>query len=47
MKPVRTDRRGRYSYVLPKRRGTWYWIVRVKGDARYRGNAFAYQTNVF
>lgn len=44
---VRTDRRGRYSYVLPKRRGTWYWIVRVTGDDRYRGNAFAYQTNVF
>ena len=47
VKRVRTDRRGRYSYVLPKRRGTWYWILRVTGDARYRGNAFAYQTNVF
>jgi hypothetical protein len=47
VKRLRTDRRGRYSYVLPKRRGTWYWILRVTGDARYRGNAFAYQTNVF
>jgi hypothetical protein len=47
VRTLRTDRRGRYSYVLPKRRGTWYWILRVRGDARYRGNAFAYQTNVF
>ncbi|MFM6850137.1 MAG: hypothetical protein ACKOVB_13665 [Terrabacter sp.] len=47
VKRVRTDKRGRYSYVLPKRRGTWYWILRVPGDASYRGNAFAYQTNVF
>lgn len=47
VRTVRTDGRGRYSYVLPKRRGTWYWILRVKGDASYRGNAFAYQTNVF
>ena len=47
VKALRTDRRGRYSYVLPKRRGTWYWIVRVKGDSRFRGNAFAYETNVF
>ncbi|KRE97516.1 hypothetical protein ASG76_02030 [Nocardioides sp. Soil774] len=47
VRTVRTDGRGRYSYVLPKQRGTWYWILRVKGDASYRGNAFAYQTNVF
>lgn len=47
VKAVRTDRRGRYSFVLPKRRGTWYWIVRAKGGGGYLGNAFAYETNVF
>ena len=47
VRAVRTDRRGRYSFVLPKRRGTWYWIVRVKGGGGYLGNAFAYETNVF
>lgn len=47
VRAVRTDRRGRYTYELPKRRGTWYWIIRVKGDARYRGNAFAYETTVY
>ena len=47
VRAVRTDRRGRYTYVLPKRRGTWYWIIRVKGDSRFRGNAFAYETTVY
>lgn len=44
---VRTDRRGRYSFRLPQRSGTWYWIISVRGDKRFRGAAFGYETSVF
>lgn len=44
---VRTDRRGRYSFRLPRRSGTWYWIISVRGDKRFRGAAFGYETSVF
>ena len=44
---IRTDRKGSYSYTLPKRRGTWYWLVSVKGDTRFRATSFTYETRVF
>lgn len=41
---IRTDRRGRYSVTLPRRKGTWYWSFRVKGDARYLPTRFEWKT---
>ena len=43
-KAIRTDRRGRYSITLPRRKGTWYWTVKVKGDARYLPTDFQWET---
>ncbi len=43
-KAIRTDRRGRYSVTLPRRKGTWYWSFRVKGDARYLPTRFEWKT---
>ena len=44
---VRTDRRGRYAFRLPRRNGTWYWIISVRGDKRFRGAGYGYETSVF
>lgn len=43
-KAIRTDRRGRYSVTLPRRKGTWYWSFRVKGDERYLPTRFEWKT---
>ncbi|WP_322920049.1 hypothetical protein [Nocardioides renjunii] len=41
---IRTDRAGAYKVTLPRRSGTWYYTVIVKGDARYLGTGFAWRT---
>jgi hypothetical protein len=41
---IRTDRRGRYSLVLPRRSGVWYWSFVVKSDRRYLGTRFKWRT---
>lgn len=41
---IRTDDRGRYSITLPRRKGTWFWSFRVKGDARYLPTRFEWKT---
>jgi hypothetical protein len=43
-KAIRTDDRGRYSITLPRRKGTWFWSFRVKGDARYLPTRFEWKT---
>ncbi|NPC40868.1 hypothetical protein [Nocardioides sp. zg-1230] len=43
-KAIRTDRRGRYSVTLPRRKGTWFWSFRVKGDERYLPTSFQWKT---
>jgi hypothetical protein len=41
---IRTDRRGRYSLTLPRRRGVWYWSFVVKADRGYLGTRFKWRT---
>lgn len=41
---IGTDRRGRYSLVLPRRSGVWYWSFVVKADRRYLGTRFKWRT---
>lgn len=41
---IRTDRRGRYSLVLPRRSGVWYWSFVVKADQAYAGTRFKWRT---
>ncbi|GAB3022429.1 hypothetical protein GCM10011376_27820 [Nocardioides flavus (ex Wang et al. 2016)] len=41
---LRTDRRGRYSIVLPRRGGVWYWSFVVKADQSYAGTRFKWRT---
>jgi len=41
---IRTDRRGRYSLVLPRRSGVWYWSFVVKADRKYLGTRFKWRT---
>lgn len=41
---ITTDRRGRYAVTLPRRRGTWFWSFRVKGDDRYLPASFRWRT---
>jgi hypothetical protein len=41
---ITTDRRGRYSLVLPRRSGVWYWSFVVKSDRRYLGTRFKWRT---
>ena len=43
----RTDKAGKYRVKLPARDGIWYWQVSVRGDSRYRGNSYIWQTEVF
>ncbi len=43
---IKTDKRGKYKFTLPKRRGKWYWVISVKGDSKYLANGFAYETTV-
>ena len=46
-KTVKTDRRGKYRVELPKRRGTWYYSVTVKGDAKFLPNGYVWETKVY
>jgi hypothetical protein len=46
-KTVRTDKAGKYRVKLPARDGIWYWQVSVRGDSRWRGNSYIWQTEVF
>lgn len=41
---ITTDRRGRYAVTLPRRKGTWYWSLHVKGDSRYLPTSFQWKT---
>lgn len=41
---IKTDRRGRYMITLPRRKGTWYWSVSVRGDERYLPTSFRWKT---
>ncbi|MGF9754899.1 hypothetical protein AAII07_06835 [Microvirga sp. 0TCS3.31] len=43
-KTIKTDRRGRYSLTLPRRKGTWYWSLSVRGDERYLPTSFRWKT---
>ncbi|RYB94920.1 hypothetical protein EUA93_11505 [Nocardioides oleivorans] len=44
---IRTDGAGKYRIKLPARDGIWYWQVSVRGDARWGGNSYIWQTEVF
>ncbi len=44
VKAIRTDERGRYRIVLPRRVGTWYWLFVVKSDADYLGTKLIWKT---
>ncbi|SEB55964.1 hypothetical protein SAMN04489844_0523 [Nocardioides exalbidus] len=46
-KKIRTNRAGKYRIKLPARDGVWYWQVSVRGDSRWRGNSYIWQTEVF
>lgn len=43
---IRTDRRGRYRVVLPKRQGRWYWLVSVRADARFVPTSYVWETYI-
>lgn len=43
-KKVRTNKKGRYTIRLPKRRGTWYWKIIAKGNKHYKKNFIGWRT---
>ena len=45
-KTIKTTSAGKYKVTLPRRGGTWYWSVTVKGDSRYLANGFVWKTFV-
>jgi hypothetical protein len=44
---ISTDKAGKYRIVLPKRDGTWYWRLSVRGDSRFVSGSYIWQTDVF
>ena len=43
-KTIKTTSAGKYKVTLPRRGGTWYWSVTVKGDSKYLANGFLWRT---
>jgi hypothetical protein len=43
-KKIKTTSTGKYKVKLPRRGGTWYWSVTVKGDSRYLANGYLWRT---
>lgn len=41
---ITTDSRGTYRTTLPRRGGTWYYIVMVKGDSQYLPTGYGWRT---
>ena len=45
-KTIKTDKKGKYKVTLPKRGGTWYWLISVKGDDSYEATGYVWRTFV-
>lgn len=43
-KTITTSSTGKYKVTLPRRGGTWYWSLTVKGDSKYLANGFLWRT---
>lgn len=43
-KTIKTTSAGKYKVALPRRGGTWYWSVTVKGDSQYLATGFLWRT---
>ncbi len=46
-KTIKTNKAGKYKVTLPKRGGTWYWSLAVKGDSKFLATGFVWRTTVY